>query len=228
MDLQWHLRPETIGFVGYNFSWVNYVGNEPIGVFNYITPFPRSLVYRSDSRDSYSHYAYVGVQHQFSSNLSGSLKGGASYTDSYNDPLQSTTSLSPYADLSLSYTYIPGSYVQLGFTQDINATDIASVNSVTGSLTQYQESSVIYASLNHRINPRLLGTIIGRCQYSTYKGGVSNSVTDTDYNLGVNLRYQFNAHFSADIGYNFDNLTSGIDGRGYARNRVYLGLGANY
>ena len=234
LDLQWHFRPETIGFVGYNFSWVNYIGNEPIGDFNYYNSTypalssPHSVVYRSDSRDSYSHYAYLGVQHQFSANLSGSVRGGVSYTDSYNDPLQATTSLAPYADLSLSYTYIPGSYVQLGFTHDINATDIASVNSVTGSLTQYQESSVIYASLNHRINPRLLGTIIGRCQYSTYQGGVSDSVSDTDFSLGVNLRYQFNTHFSADVGYNFDNLTSGIDGRTYSRNRVYLGLGANY
>lgn len=230
LDLQWHFRPETMGFFGYNFSWVNYLGNEPIGVFNYFdtTSSPRSVVYRSDSRDSYSHYAYVGVQHQFSANLSGSVKGGAAFTDSYNDPLQSTTSLSPYADLSLTYTYIPGSYVQLGFTHDINATDIASVNSVNGSLTQYQESSVVYASLNHRINPRLLGTIIGRCQYSTYQGGVSDSVTDTDFNIGVNLRYQFNTHFSADLGYNFDNLASGIEGRTYSRNRVYIGLGANY
>ena len=230
LDLQWHFRPETVGFVGYNFSWVNYTGNEPIGVFNYVdTTFsPRSVVYRSDSRDSCSHYAYVGVQHQLSANLSGTVKGGVSYTDSYNDPMQTSTSLSPYADLSLSYTYIPGSYVQLGFTHDINATDVASVNSINGSLTQYQESSVVYASLNHRINPRLLGTIIGRCQYSTYQGGVSDSVSDTDYSLGVNLRYQFNTHFSADIGYNFDDLTSGIDGRSYVRNRVYLGLGANY
>ncbi|MEI8289939.1 MAG: outer membrane beta-barrel protein [Verrucomicrobiota bacterium] len=236
LDLQWHFRPETMGFVGYNFSWVNYIGNEPIGVFNYYkltllpvpTLAPKSVVYRSDSRDAYSQYAYVGVQHQFNANLSGSIKGGVSYTDSYNDPMQSTTSLAPYADLSLSYTYIPGSYVQFGFTQDLNATDMATVNSATGSLTQYQESSVFYASLNHKINPRLLGTIIGRCQYSTAKGGAGSNVTDTDVGLGVNLRYQFSTHFSADIGYNFDNLTSGFEGRTYSRNRVYAGFGANY
>ena len=230
LDLQWHFQPETMGFIGYNFRWANYLGNEPIGVFNYVdkNSSARSVVYRSDSRNSDTHYAYLGLQHQFTASLSGSVKGGVSYTDSYNDPLQATTSLSPYADLSLSYTYSPGSYVQLGFTHDINATDIASVNSVTGSLTQYQESSVIYASLNHQITARLLGTIIGRCQYSTYQGGVSDSVTDTDFSLSVNLRYQISTHFSADIGYNFDNLTSGINGRDYSRNRVYAGFGANY
>jgi len=230
LDLQWHFQPETVGFVGYNFSWVNYTSGEEIGVFNYVdtTLTPRSLLYYSNSRDSLSHYAYVGVSHQFTANLSGTLKGGASYTDSYNDPLQTTTSVSPYADLSVSYTYIPGSYVQLGFTHDINATDVATVNAASGSLTQYAESSVIYASINHRFNPKLLGTIIGRCQNSTFQGGANDNQSDTDYSFGVNLSYQFTAHFSADIGYNFDYLQSTSTDPTYSRNRVYFGFGASY
>ncbi len=231
LDLQWHFRQDTMGFVGYSFSWVNYTGNEPIGVYNYYaldTASFQSVIYRSDSRDSLSHYGFVGVQHSFTGNLTAAVKGGVSYSDSYNDPLQQTTSLSPYADLSVTYTYIPGSYVQLGFTHDINATDIATVDSNNGSLTQYQESSVLYADINHRFNPKLVGTIIGRCQYSTYQGGPNSSISDTDYNLGVNLNYSFTTHFSAELGYNFDDLISGIDGRSYTRNRVYLGLSANY
>jgi len=231
LDLQWHFQPETVGFVGYNLSFVNYLGNEPIGVFNYYAldvAHPGSLVYYSNSRDSLSHYAYVGVSHQFTANLSGTLKGGASYTDSYNDPLQTTTSISPYADLSVSYTYIPGSYVQLGFTHDINSTVVASVNAINGSMTQYAESSVIYASINHRFNPKLLGTIIGQCQYSTYQGGANASATDADYNFGINLSYHFTTHFSADLGYNFDYLQSNSTIPTYSRNRVYFGFGASY
>ena len=243
LDLQWHFQPETMGFIGYNFSWVNYTGNEPIGVFNYlhsgvVLPIPghpillsgdpRSIVYMSNSRDSMSHYGYVGVQHSFTANLSGVARGGVSYTDSYNDPLQTSTSLSPYADLSASYTYLPGCYVQLGFTHDINATDVASVDANTGSLTQYQESSVVYASINHHFNPKLVCAVIGRCQYSTYQGGPNSSVSDTDYNLGVNLNYQFTHHVSGEMGYNFDDLVSGINGRSYERNRFYIGLGVNY
>jgi hypothetical protein len=237
LDLQWHFQKETVGFIGYNFSLVNYTGNEPIGVFNYLdtTYNPlvpgsgqRSVVYQSDSRDSMTHYAYVGVQHAFTSNLSGTVRGGLSYTDSYNDPLQNSTSLSPYADLSVSYTYIPGSYVQIGFTHDINSTDVATVDAHTGSLTQYQESSVIYADINHHITPKLVGTVIGRCQISSYEGGPYSSNSDTDYNLGVNLNYQFNTHFWAEVGYNYDDLVSDLAGRSYTRNRVYLGLGASY
>jgi len=234
-------------FVGYNFAFVNYTGNEPIGVANLIsgynptfglvgnppvltagsTPTYKSVIYRSDSRDNISHYGYVGVQHEFTANLSGMARAGASYTDSYNDPLNPSTSVAPYADVNVSYTYIPGSYVQLGFTHDINATDIASVNSA-GNLTQYQESSVLYADINHRFTPKLLGTVVGRYQYSTYQSSGSTGGGDTTYEVSLNLNYQINNHFSVEAGYNFDELMSGINNRTYDRNRVYLGLGANY
>lgn len=243
LDLQWHFQPETIGFVGYNFGLVNYTGNELIGAFNYdagiptitsITPLtfaatnPRKVLYYSNSRDSLSHYGYLGVQHQFTPNLSGSVRGGVSYTDSYNDPLQETTSLSPYADLSLVYTYRPGSYFQIGFSHDINSTDVVAVNNATGSLTQYQESSIFYASINHRFTPKLLGTLVGHSQYSTFKGGSYNENSDTGYSVGANLNYQFNRHFSADVGYSYDNLQSNSTDPTYNRNRVYIGLSANY
>src|ERR1035437_1427968 len=96
LDFQWTIQPETMAFIGYNFNLVNYTGDEPIAV----SP---SGVYMSDSRDLMSHTAYVGVNHQFTANLSGMVKGGVTYTDSYNDP-RNSTSLSPYADLSVSYT----------------------------------------------------------------------------------------------------------------------------
>lgn len=229
LDLQWTLRPETTAFIGYNFSLANYTGSEPIAVFNYIDAVPsaRSLVYKSDSRDSMSHSAYLGLSHQFTAAIYGSARGGVSYTDSYNDPLQKSTSLSPYADLSVSYTYIPGSYVQIGFTHDINSTDVASLDA-DGGITQYQESSVLYASVNHRFSPKLLGTAIGRFVNSTFHGGANNNVSDETYGLGVNFSYQINRHFSADVGYNYDVLESALQGRGYVRNRVYLGLTASY
>jgi hypothetical protein len=104
---------------------------------------------------------------------------------------------------------------------------VASLDS-NGGITQYQESSVLYASLNHRITPKLLGTVIGRFTSSTYQGGANNNTSDETYGVGINFSYQINRHFSADLGYNFDNLTSGIVGRSYVRNRVYIGLGANY
>jgi len=224
LDLKWHLQPETTILIGYQFAWVNYTGNEPIAVVNTLsTPF----TYHSNDRDNDSQYGYVGLEHDFTPNLSATVRAGASYTDSYADPLFPSTSWSPYADLSLTYTYIPGSYVQFGFTQDIGATDQVLPDSA-GEITHYAKDSVIYVDVNHRLTSKLVATVIGRVQYSTFEGGAANSSDETDYSLGVNLDYEINQHFSVDAGYNYDDVETQIPGYGYSRNRVYLGLTANY
>jgi hypothetical protein len=230
LDFKWHLQPETTAFVGYQFSWVNYTGNEPVAVVPLaVIPMTSTFngIYHSSDRDNRTQYGYLGVQHDFTSNLSATVRGGASYTDSYADPLNPNTSWAPYADVSLTYTYIPGSYVQLGFTHDISATDQVAPDSA-GHITQYAESSVVYLDVNHRFTPKLLGTAIGRVQYNTYQSGLAGSLDQTDYSLGLNLNYQINQHFSVDAGYNYDNVVTAIAGGGYTRNRVYLGLSANY
>ena len=243
IDFQWHFQPETMGYIGYNFSWVRYDGNQEIypsvallanGLVIQLPPGPvvlppgaRQVKYYSDSRDYDSHYAYLGVSHTFSPNLSVSARGGASYTDSFNDPISPSTSLSPYADVSGTYTYMPGCYVQAGFTQDINSTDVVQPGA-NGHLTQYQQSSVFYFDVNHRFTPKLSGALTSQYQYSSYQDGASGNTGDSDVGVGISFNYQINRHLSAEAGYNFDELLSSIASRGNTRNRVYLGLTANY
>jgi hypothetical protein len=225
LDLQWILQPETKVFVGYALGLANYTADEPIA----INPFVSKHFNFSSDRDNLSHYGYVGVSHQFTPNLTGTVKAGAVYTDSYNDPMSPDAKVSPYADLSASYTYLPGSYVQIGFTHDINSTDQVTPSS-TGNMTDYAESSVGYLSVNHRITKKLMGSIIGRCQYSTYEGGLANNENSTAYGLGFNLHYDINQHFGVDAGYNYDHMTSdqNVSDGSYERNRVYIGLMASY
>jgi len=228
LDLQWTLQPETVAFIGYSFSWVNYTGNEPISAFLEVLP-NKYFIYHSSDRDNCSHYGYLGITHQFTPNLSTAIRGGAAYTDSYNDPLFPSTSWTPYADISANYTYLPGSYVQIGFTHDISTSDQVNPDA-SGHITQYAESSVVYADINHRFTKKLIGSVIGRCQYSTFDGGAASTGSETSYGLGLNLHYEINQHFGVDAGYNYDKLTSGsvvTDGSS-ERNRVYLGLMASY
>jgi hypothetical protein len=238
IDLQWHFSPDTIGFVGYNYSWVRYEGNAQIAPF-YPGPGP-ALFYFSDNRDYNANYGYVGVSHEFGPSLSGSARGGVSDTEILHVydlqhggpngylPGPSSASLAPYADISLTYTYRPGSYLQAGFTHNINSTDVATPSATTRQLTAYQESSVFYTDLNHRFNSKLSASLIGQYQYSTYKEGAYNGEGDSDIRAGVNLNYQINRHFSTEVGYNYDDLISSIQGRANNRNRVYIGLTANY
>ena len=130
IDFQWQVAPETVAFVGGAFEWVDYTGDEPIALNT--TPFGPP-VYFSDSRNSRSYFGYLGLQRTMLANLSFTGKAGIQYSDNYNDP-SGATSLNPYADLSLIYTYLPGCYAQLGFTQTENATDQISLDPSNGSL----------------------------------------------------------------------------------------------
>ena len=118
--------------------------------------------------------------------------------------------------------------MQVGLTQDQNATDVVAPTS-GGQLTAYQNSTVVYGTINHQITPKITGSLVSQYQYSSYQNGAyANSTGDSDFSAGINLNYQINRNFSANTGYNFDELFSSINQRGNSRNRVYIGLTANY
>jgi hypothetical protein len=227
LNLNYEYLPNLTFLVGYQFGLNQYTANEPIAV----DPFDITQFYFSDNLNSYSHYFYVGGQYAFNENLSATLQVGVQYTANNNLPSfdhQSQTSLSPYAQASLTYTYLPGSYIQVGLNQSQNSSDTPAVDQSSGSLTTYEESTVIYGSINHQITPFLLGSATARWQYSTWHGGPDNGGSQSLYDLGLNLSYAFNPHLSAEIGYNFDYLDGGQLVSSYHRNREYIGITAAY
>ena len=230
LDFQWRFSAETMAFFGGSFEQVNYTGDEPV-TFNqagyFLGPQFGPAIYYSSDRDNRAYTGYVGLEHNFLPNLNVTAKVGATYNDYYNDPL-SSGSVTPYAVVSVIYTYLPGSYVQLGLNQSQNATDVIAPDPTTGKVTQSQESTYIYGSINHQITPKLMGTLIGSWQYSSFQEGAYANASDSYYDLGLNFSYAFTPHFSAEAGYNFDDVQSDIYQRGYTRNRVYIGVTANY
>jgi hypothetical protein len=247
LDLQWHLAPQTIIDAGYQFQIVNYTGDELIGYANTQTGtgvpgnFPlyngytgtaasihAPIQYYSNSRDNLSHIGYVGLTENLLDSLVFAGRAGFQYVDDFNDPLNKSTSVDPYVTLSLIYTYLPDCTAQLGFTQSRNATDVVTVNNQNGSITLDQESSTLYASINHHITQKLLVSVIGQYANSVFDGGEYANQSDTDYNLGVSANYAFTRNFSANINYNFDDLVSPIDMRGYDRNRISIGVSVAY
>ena len=226
----WQFQPETTGFIGYDFSWVDYTGNSQIAPLYVLINPPniRNVHYYSDSRNYRSHSLYLGVSEEFSPNLSADISLGATVTDLYNDPISKQNSLSPYARLAVTYTYMPGCYVQANFSQSQNATDVSQPGP-DGHLTQYQDSSVFTMSLNHQLTPKLSGSLVGAYQYSSFKDGAyANNTGDSSIDAGLHLNYTINRHLSANAGYDFSELFSTINQRGNSRNVVHLGLGANY
>ena len=218
----WLLQPETTGIVGYQFGAINYTGNELISGNNPPTILPSFM---SDSRNSYSHYGYVGANHAFNPDFKGAAKAGVQYTDNYNDPT-GKNDVSPYIVLSLDYTYAPESRVEIGFSQSQSPANSAAPSG--NSIVRNSDVSLLYGSITHRITPRLFGSIMGTFQNSIYNGGAIDGDSEQFYQLGLNLKYRFNRYFSAEVGYNFDDLQSYASNLSYTRNRVYLGIGATY
>ncbi len=222
LDLQWHFDPETMGFVGYSFDYVDYIANEQVGV-NPVTLQPFTSSFRND----YAHQLYAGLQHNFTPNLSGTVKAGAQYVDSFNQNLPGASAWSPYADASVSYTYLPGSYVQLGFSQGDNSTYVLAIPNAGGGLVQYQETSTFYGSINHHFTEKLIGSALAQYSYSEFHGTGSLG-PDVMFSAGLNLSYIITKNFSTDVGYNYDRLRSDVPGAAYERNRFYVGLTATY
>lgn len=222
LNFQWQATSQTMGFVGVQYGQVIYLSNEQIA-FNPIT----GQYYDSSSRNNRSEYGYVGATHQFLANLTGSIEAGVQYTSYYLDP-NSTSSVGPYGSASLVYTYAPGSFAEIGVTESRNATDVIAVNSA-GQITQDQESTVAYGSINHAITAKLSGSLTADYQYSIYHDGLDNNDNAQLVSLGLNLSYTFSPHLSSEIGYNFDwyHTVVALD-ENYNRNRVYLGVTATY
>jgi uncharacterized protein (PEP-CTERM system associated) len=176
-----------------------------------------------DTRNSLSHYLYIGGRREFSRKLYGAASFGIQYTDYYN---AKETSLSPYADLTGTYAYLPGSYARMGLTVQRNSTDSGLGND--GSLTLDQESISVYAGANHRITPRVNGAILGRFQHSVFNGGEFDGEADDYFTMDFNVNYKIRENLFADAGYVWTRLWASRPNTGFMRNRVYLGIRAAF
>ncbi|MCI0746822.1 MAG: outer membrane beta-barrel protein [Verrucomicrobia subdivision 3 bacterium] len=226
IDGRWRVRESTVALLGYQYGVFSYTGDEIIND----PDFPAGSVTNNDGdegvsedRDSTSHYFYIGAEQALTTQFSASARVGAQFTD-YDNLDQDHTS--PYADIHGTYTYLPGSYLQFGFRHTLNATDLA--GGTGNDITTDQETSALFASINHRITPRTTGSLVGQYQRSSFNNGLYDGEVDNFLLLGLNFEYRFNPNWAAELGYNYDRLDSDIVLRSYTRNRVYAGVRATY
>lgn len=245
-DFQWHTSPETVYGIGYSYQWVNYLSQEPISpvlgptnvtptIVQYVPVFApgASLPYyhNSDYQNFYTHTLYLSYQHNLSDTFRITAAAGGQLTDSYNQ--QNGSQLNPYANITASYNYAPGSYVSGGFSQMVNSTYLPAQNGYyynlyDGTLTEFQESSTVFMSVNHQISPKLVGRIDARFQRGAFHGGPYSNVADDYYNLSANLNYNFTRHFSAEIGYAFSQTVSSESSSSFTQNQFEIGVTGAY
>jgi len=219
----WRLNPETKLLLGYQFDNIDYTSDELIGG---VSLFGTVLdPFYARERDTRQHTVYVGAEHSFLPELTGTIRAGGSYTEYYNYP-GADHQYSPYLNAIIKYSYAPQSYVEGGFSYDRNATDVVGGGFSTGTLDA--ESGVVFVDLTHRITPFLFATATGQYQNSKYHGGTFDGKDEQYYLAGLDIEYRFTHYFSAHAGYDFDSLQSKDIGRTFNRNRVYVGVTATY
>ena len=214
----WHFRPDTSGLLGYQYRALDYRSDDSItaGV-PAIAP---------ENRNSTGHRFYVGAEHQASETVELGIRAGAEFTE-YPDSdqllalgaIDDDSQTTPFVDARGTWTYNPGSYLQIGVVHTLNATDVLALN---------QESTAVWGLVNHRITPRLNGKLLGQFQYSSFNEGPNDGDSDLLWLLGVNFAYELNPFLDLEAGYNYDKLDSDISDRGYNRSRVYAGIRASY
>lgn len=218
VNSRWNIQPTTVGIFGYQYSQTDQSSNDQI----FSPVIPAALV-NADTRDSRSHYLYVGADHSFTPQLNGSVRVGGQYTEFPNHVVGTAdNTISPYVDVNGSYSYADGCFFQLGVKHNRSSTDI--------STSLDQEATSIYGSLNHKITPKLTANVVAQYQLSEFYQGPQGGAADNFFSTGLNLSYEINQYFSAETGYNYDRLDSNVTGgnRSYTRNRVYIGFRATY
>ncbi len=237
VEAHWTPEAETTGILGYQFGAVNYLSSESISPSLFLPPGPgyptpaSPLDYvNPNSRNNYSHTAYLGASHNFRSDLSAAVRAGVQYVDYYNAPAGNPGhSLGPYASLTLNYTYTQDGAFSLGFSHARSQNDLPAAGSAL--ITEDSDTSVVYGTITQilkPISPNLTASLNAQYQNSQIHGGPFSDKTEQYVLLGLDFSYRFNQFLSADVGYNYDLLSSQIPARGYDRNRVFLGLTATY
>ncbi len=235
LDADWKITDETTGILGYQFGHTDYTSPEyivyPSGIYAthfYEPPLPPGVGnagYTANSRNSDSHFVFVGVNQSFTPELNASIRAGAEYIDYYNFH---TSRVSPYVDANLNYQYLPGDSAQVGVKHIHNSTDVVGSAGTTPVLDE--ESTAVYASDTHKLTERLSATLMGEAQLSTFVGGGGgyDGRSEQWFLLEANFSYRFNPWWVAEAGYNYSKLDSDLPNRAYTRDFVYLGVRATY
>lgn len=173
--------------------------------------------YSDINLDSRAHYIVAG----FDTTLSPRLKAGFRLGAEFRDYVQNGRGdySGPYAEGTLSYDYQRNSNISFLFRYSIEQTDVVG--------TTNRASFRLGINLRHQFTPRIGGYASFYYTRSNYDGSRvgfnAGDFNDNIYDVNVGLRYAVNRNWSVEVGYLHTTVNSDVFGRGYERNRVFVG-----
>lgn len=184
------------------------------------------------ANDSENHYVLLGAEHRFSPNIIGILRAGAQFRDVDNG--DNTTS--PYVEFALNSQLTQAfrlrSYARYGME------DYDSVQVVGGIPVEYSDRRTLRFGISgeYVFNPMV--SLFGGVDYipTRYQSGNflppgAGSAPDVDediINAYIGVSYRFNDFLTTSLSYNYSNSDSDFAVRDYERNRISLGVSAEF
>ena len=198
--------------ISQQFSYALNKNLQVVGEYRY-----RMTNFDNVSNDFTSHYVLAGIDQAWSERTSTTLRAGAEFYQS--DRVSQTA---PYAEFGLTHAV----------SQKTSAHFYSSLGFDGAQLGDYDSRYSLRSGLtaSHVVSQRL--TLNGGVHhvYSDYEGnGVTvESMTEQQVNATAGLAYRLWNNVSLDAQYAYTLLTSGEESREYDRNRVSLGLSAQF
>lgn len=179
----------------------------------------------SNSQDSTDHYLALGDEYRFSPNTIGILKAGAQL----HDIVGGKSSTSPYLDASASSQLNKELAIKIFTRYSLESEGLYRDD------VNYSAHEVLRVGVtgDYMISPKF--SIITGFDYipSTYQDGLKLGVQQPNQdesliNAYVTASVKFNDFLSGSVSYTFTDQTSDFQTANYNRNRISLGLNANF
>jgi Putative beta-barrel porin 2 len=181
--------------------------------------------------DSTNQYLLVGAEHRFSPNTIGILRAGAQF----RDVDAGTDETAPYLEAALNWQATQAFSIRTVARYGIE--DYDTVQNINGNFVEYSDRRTLRFGLTgeYAFNPTMSlfgGVDFLPTQYRDGKylpSGPSGPDIDEDiFNAYLGISYRFNDFMSATASYNYTDSSSDFLGRDYDRNRVSLGVSAEF
>jgi Putative beta-barrel porin 2 len=188
---------------------------------------------RGVSSNSTDQYILLGVEQRFSPNTIGIIRAGAQLRDVDGG----SSSTSPYLELALNSQVTEQLSVK-GFARyGIESYDTVRVDNTNG-LVEFDERSTLRlgVSSEYAISPML--SVFGGVDYIPTQfnsgriigapGTPQVDLKEDIFNAHIGVSVKFNDYLTGNATYNFTNSSSDFAGQDYNRNRISVGLSAEF
>jgi hypothetical protein len=186
--------------------------------------------------DTTDQFLLAGAEHRFSPNTIGIVRAGAQFRE-VDDGDNST---SPYLEFAMNSQVNQQFSVRAYARYGIDGYGSVQVDPVTRQLVEFDETRALRIGVSSEYVISPMFSIFGGIDYlpTWYESGrslanppIAGTVQDLDqtiYNMNLGLAVKFNDLLTGTLTYNFTNSTSDVIGQDYDRNRINVGLSAEF